>query len=94
MKDDTGKSLHLVSRNVKATAEIANNYSESEKEQVLLVIQLIFIRLLKTILIAFFKRASQKLNALARVALYMNMQKIIVIMKSFVMSQFGYCPLI
>ena len=94
MKDDTGKSLHLVSRNVKAMAEIANNYSESEKEQVLLVIQLIFIRLLKTILIAFFKRASQKLNALARVALYMNMQKIIVIMKSFVMSQFGYCPLI
>ena len=40
------------------------------------------------------KRASQKLNALARVAPYMNMQKRRIIMKSFVTSQFGYCPLI
>ena len=40
------------------------------------------------------KRASQKLNALARVAPYMNMQRRIIIMKSFVTSQFGYCPLI
>ena len=43
MKEDTGKSLHLVSRNVRAMAKIANNYTESENEQVLLVIQLIFI---------------------------------------------------
>ena len=40
------------------------------------------------------KRASQKLNALAGVAPYMNMQKRRIIMKSFVKSQFGYCPLI
>ena len=40
------------------------------------------------------KRASQKLNALARVAPYMNIQKRIIIMKSFVTSQFGFCPLI
>ena len=40
------------------------------------------------------KKASQKLNALARVAPYMNMQQSRIIMKSFVTSQFGYCPLI
>ena len=40
------------------------------------------------------KRGSQKLNALARVAPYMNIQKRRIIMKSFVTSQFGYCPLI
>ena len=40
------------------------------------------------------KRASQKLNALAKVAPYMNMQKRRIIMKSFVTSQFGYCSLI
>ena len=40
------------------------------------------------------KRASQRLNALARIAPYMNMQKSIIIMKSFVTSEFGYCPLI
>ena len=40
------------------------------------------------------KRASQKLNALARVVPYMNIQKRRIVMKSFVTSQFGYCPLI
>ena len=40
------------------------------------------------------KKASQKLNALARIAPYMNMQQSRIIMKSFVTSQFGYCPLI
>ena len=40
------------------------------------------------------KKASQKLNALARVAPCMNMQKRRIIMKSFVTSQFAYCPLI
>ena len=40
------------------------------------------------------KRASQKLNALARVAPYMNTQKRRILMKSFVTSQFGYCVLI
>ena len=40
------------------------------------------------------KKASRKLNASARVAPYMNMQKRIITMKSFVTSQFGYCPLI
>ena len=40
------------------------------------------------------KRASQRLNALARIAPYMNMQKRIIIMKSFVTSEFGYSPLI
>ena len=40
------------------------------------------------------KKASQKLNALARIAPYMNIQKGRTIMKSFVTSQFSYRPLI
>ena len=40
------------------------------------------------------KKASQKLNALARIAPYMNIQNRRTIMKSFVTSQFSYCPLI
>ena len=40
------------------------------------------------------KRASQKVNALARIGPYMNMQKRIIMMKSFITSQFAYCPLI
>ena len=40
------------------------------------------------------KKASLKLNALARIARFMNVSKKLIIMKSFIESQFGYCPLI
>ena len=40
------------------------------------------------------KKASQKLHALARVARYMNTAQRRTIMKAFVNSQFGYCPLL
>ena len=40
------------------------------------------------------KKSSQKLNALARVAAYMRLEKRKTVMKAFVTSQFGYCPLV
>ena len=61
MKVNTGKSHLPVSGNVRATAKIDNNYTESEKEEVSLGIRSILIFLLKTILIIFVT-ASQKLN--------------------------------
>ena len=94
MKVSTGKSHLLFSGNVRATAKIENNYIESEKEQVLLGITINFNLTFENHINNICKRASQKLNALARVGPYMNMQKRIIIMKSFVKSQFGYCPLI
>ena len=39
-------------------------------------------------------KASQKLHALARVSKYMDTDKLRLIMKAFVNSQFGYCPLV
>ena len=39
-------------------------------------------------------KASQKLNALARVAHYMNLAQRRLIMNAFIFSQFGYCPLV
>ena len=39
-------------------------------------------------------KASQKLNALARISSYMNLNKRKLIMKAFINSQFGYCPLV
>ena len=39
-------------------------------------------------------KASQKFNALARVAHYMNLAQRRVIMNTFTFSQFGYCPLV
>ena len=40
------------------------------------------------------KKASMKLHALARVSKYMSRNKLRIIMKAFIESQFGYCPLI
>ena len=36
----------------------------------------------------------QKLNALARLAPYMNGDKKLIVLKAFIESQFGYCPLL
>ena len=40
------------------------------------------------------KKANQKLHALARIAKYLNTDKLKIIMKSFIESQFNYCPLV
>ena len=40
------------------------------------------------------KKASQKLHALARISNYMCQDKLRILMKSFIESQFGYCPLV
>ena len=94
MKVNTGKSYLLVSGNVRLKAKIDNNYIESEKEQVLLGITIDSNLTFENQINNICKKASQKLNALARVAPYMNMKKRRIIMKSFVTSQFGYWPLI
>ena len=40
------------------------------------------------------KKANQKLHALMRVSKYMTQEKLRVLLKSFIESQFNYCPLI
>ena len=94
MKLNTGKIHLLVSGNAKATAKIDSNCIECKKEQVLLGITIDSNLVFKNHINYVCKRASKKLNALTRVALYMNMQKKRIIMKSFITTRFGYCPLI
>ena len=40
------------------------------------------------------KKANHKLHALLRVSMYMNYERRRIIMKSYITSQFGYCPLV
>ena len=40
------------------------------------------------------KKTSQKFDALARVSSFMDLTKRSVIMKAYINSQFGYCPLV
>ena len=40
------------------------------------------------------QKASQKIHALSRVASFMNLNQRRIIMKAFILSHFGYCPLV
>ena len=94
MKVNTDKSHLLLSGNAKLTSNIDNNIIESENNQELLGITIDSNLTFETHITNLCKKASQKLNALARISSYMDLQKRRIIMKSFINSQFGYCPLV
>ena len=75
MKVNTGKSHLLLSGNSRATATIDNSYTELVDEQVLLGITIDSNFTFENHITSICKKASQKLNALARIAPYMNTQK-------------------
>ena len=93
MKVNTDKSHLLLSGNVSLTSNIDNKLIESENEQVLLGVTIDSNLSFEKHINNLCKKASQKLNALARISGYINLQKRRVIMKSFIISQFGYCLL-
>ena len=74
-KVNTGKSHLLLSGNSRALATIDNSYIESEDEQVLLGITIDSNLTFENHINSICKKASQKLNALARIAPYINIQK-------------------
>ena len=94
MKANTDKSHLLLSVDNNLTVKIDGNIIESEDEQVLLGVtidsNLSFNKHVNNLC----KKASAKLNALARISNYMDLPKRRIIMKSFITSQFSYCPLI
>ena len=94
MKVNTGKSHLLFSGNSRATAAIDNSCIESEDKQVLLGITIDSNLTFENHINSICKKVSQKLVALARITPCMNIQERRTIMKSFVTSQFSYCPLI
>ena len=94
MKMNTDKSHLLLSGNTKLISNIDNNLIESEKEQVLLGITVDSNLSFEEHINNLCKKASQKLNTLATISGYMDIQKCRTLVKSFIMSQFGYCPLI
>ena len=70
MKVNTGKSHLLLSGNSRATATIDNNYTESEDKQVLLGIAIDSNLTFENHINSISMKASQKLNALARIVPY------------------------
>ena len=84
----------LLSSNTKLISNIDKNMIESEQEQVILGITIDSNLSFENHINNLCKNASQKLNALARISGYMDLQKSRTLMKLFITLQFGYCPLI
>ena len=75
MKVNAGKSHLLLSGCSRATATIDNSYIESEDEQVLLSITIDSNLTFENHINSICKKASQKLNDLARITPYTSIQK-------------------
>ena len=89
MKVNTDKSYLLHSGNSRATATIDNSSIQLEDEQVLQGITIDFNLTFENHNNSVYKKTSQRLNALARIAPYMNIQNRRTVMKFFEISQFS-----
>ena len=94
MKANSDKSHLLMSCVETTTAMIDGLPIDSSKTEVLLGITIDHELKFDIHVNNLCKEASLKLNALARIAAFMNFSKKRIIMKLFIESQFGYCPLI
>ena len=94
MKANSDKS-HPVMRCAEAAAAIIDGFPiDSSKAEVLLGITIDHELKFDDHVNRLCKKSSLKLNALARIAPFLNVSKKRIIVKSFIESQFGYCLLI
>ena len=94
MKINSGKSHILFPVNDVVIFNIDNNAITSENKDKLLDIVLDSRFSFEDGINNFYKRASRKLNTLARFAPYMSPEHRKTIMKAFVTYQFGFCYLV
>ena len=93
MKSNEDKNYLIITNSDKGSAKIGNHTIECSKSVKLLGKidnELNFNEHVSKIC----KKVSMKLHALARISSYMSSKKLRVLMKAFIESQFGYCPLI
>ena len=103
MKSNSDKCHLIVAENEHRPAYISNSYIYLDKQRELLqnekIVKLLglwiddkmtFEEHVKTLL----KNGNQKLHALMRASKYMSEEKLRILMKAFIESQFKYCPLL
>ena len=90
MKIYSGKSHVLYSGNDNIDDHIMISQNKNELLGIILGSKLSFEDHINSLC----KKASQKLNALARIAPYVCLEKRKTVMKAYITSQFGYCPLV
>ena len=94
MKTNSDKS-HLITSCAEATITMIEGFPiDSSKTEVLLGIAIDHELKFDDHVNHLCKKGSLKRNSLARIAPFMNVSKKRIIMKPFIESRFGYCPLI
>ena len=94
LKANPDKSHLLLSNNEDRIIYIQSEVIENAKSKKLLGITFDSDLKFNTHVTNICNKASQKLHALARVSGFMSQNKLIMVMKTFIMSQFNYCPLV
>ena len=94
MKANPNKSHLLLSTNEKTSAKINDILIENSFSEKLLGVTIDSDLKFNSHLENICTKVSQKLHALTRISPYMSEQKKRTLVKSFITSQFGYCPLV
>ena len=94
MKPNGNKCHLLVATEKSVNINIDGSNVTNKKEQKLLGIKFDSSLSFEGHITNLCKKASQKIQGLARIVSYMNLPKRKVLMKAFITSQFSYCPLI
>ena len=93
-KANTDKCILLVSSNESCTAKIEDFSLKNNSEEKLLRVKFDSNLSFENHITTLCKKANQKSHALARISHYMDLNKRRNLMKTFITSQFSYCPLI
>ena len=93
MKADDDKCHLFVINEENLRTNIGNETNESDNCIELLAIKIDSKLHFNEHVTSLCKRGNQKLHTLARISKYMDENKLRIIMKTFIQSQFNYCPL-
>ena len=94
MKANSGRSRLLSSHRHELNLKLSTTNIKSSKNEDLLGVTFDSKLNFEKHITNLCKKASQKLNALARICPYINIYKRKILMRAFIFSQFGYCPVI
>ena len=94
MKSNSDKCHLLIVNDQECSIKVDNDVITSETEVKLLGVTVDYKYNFTEHMTKISKKANQKLHALARIAKYLDSEKLRIIMKPFIDSQFNYCPLV
>ena len=94
MKSNEDKCHLIVANDDKSLVELGNEIITGEKTVELLGVTIDNKLNFTEHVTKLIKKGNQKLHALARISKYLDEDKLKIIMKTFIQSQFNYCPLL